>query len=125
MKAVVPASPSASVTSSIESVPGTGGAASLLVITPLPWPSTTVAPVTLVTLTKKLLVGLERRVAVDGDVESISAAARRNGLAGQADRDIVVVFGCRVVVLRGAVGGGDVEGDAAGPAGALRLTVKV
>ena len=40
-------------------------------------------------------------------------------------RDVIVVLGCRIVVLRRAVGGGDVEGHAARPAGAVRLTVKV
>ena len=56
VKAVVPALPSASVTSLIASVPGTG-ATSSLVIVPWPWASPTVAPVTLVTLTKKVSLG--------------------------------------------------------------------
>ena len=49
---VVPALPSASVTSSIVRV-----AVSSLVIVPWPWPSPTVAPVTFVTLTKNVSVG--------------------------------------------------------------------
>src|SRR5436190_7266547 len=51
------------------------------------------------------LVGLQRRVAVDGNADRLAGLARRDHLAGQVERDIV---GTRP---RGAVGGGDVEAD--------------
>ena len=64
------------------------------------------------------LVGLDGGVAVDRDAEVVRPGrARRDRLAGEALRDVVVVLGRRVVVLRRAVGGRDVERHAAGVRG--------
>ena len=59
------------------------GVMSSLTIVPWPWPSVTMALVTLVTLTKKVSLVSGRRVAVDQDVEGVGRAAGGDRLAGQ------------------------------------------
>ncbi len=58
-------------------------------------------------------IRFNERVAVNRNVEGVARVAGGDRLPGQTLRNVVVVFGSRIVVLRRAVGGGDVKSDAA------------
>ena len=87
---------------------------------PRPWASDTVAPVTLLTFTKKVSLGSNRYVAIYGNSKIIRQAASRYGLAGQRFRYIISISSGGGIVCRS-----NIKGYAASRCGEERLTVKL